>query len=135
MASFKPPIWRLAFPGFRDSNDENGGKMVRRQPYKPVEGQHELNNMKLAQHPRAGAIRTKTHPCEVQDFQCGEDTNIKSGYTSRNRRLISATNAGRAAAPGGNFRRTTQPLSLFHSVESTGQPACLVHSPFSVEYQ
>ena len=85
-------------------------------------------------HSEAESIRMK-RILQVQDFQCGEHTNAKRGYTSRNRGLISATNAGRAAALGGNLRRTTQPFSFFHSVASTGQPACLVHSPFSVEYQ
>ena len=91
--------------------------------------------MMFAYHPQAGSIRLKTHSGGGQDFQRGEDTNVKSGYTSRKRRLISPTNVERVAVLGENFRRTTQPWSFLHSVGSTGQPVCLVHSPFSVDYQ
>src|SRR6266404_7765597 len=96
---------------------------------------HGSQNDNISPHPQAGSIRLKTPSGGGQDFQRGEDTNAKSGYTSRNRRSISATNVGRVAALGENFRRTTQPWSFFHLVDSTGQPVCLVHSPFSVEYQ
>src|SRR6266403_5812734 len=96
---------------------------------------HGSQNDDISPHPQASGIQLKTHSGGGQDFQRGEDTNLKSGYTSRKRRLISATNVERVAALGENFRRTTQPWRFFHSVDSIGQPVCLVHSPFSVEYQ